>query len=51
MLAINWMWSNTSPVTRRLDPDAAIYRLLLLDLKLAGFAVSTTAPTAFEQSA
>jgi low temperature requirement protein LtrA len=48
MLSVWWVWVYTSWITNWLDPDRAPVRLLLLALMLAGLALSTSIPEAFE---
>jgi low temperature requirement protein LtrA len=48
VLAVWWVWVYTSWITNWLDPDRTPVRLLLLVLMLAGLALSTSLPEAFE---
>ena len=48
MLSVWWVWVYTTWITNWLDPDRTPVRLLLLALMLAGLALSTSIPEAFE---
>ncbi|HEY4133888.1 MAG TPA: low temperature requirement protein A [Alphaproteobacteria bacterium] len=47
LLAVWWVWIDTSWVTNWLDPDKAPVRLMLLALMLVGLVLSTSLPDAF----
>lgn len=51
MLAVWWLWINVSWMTNWLDPEKAAVRLMLLALMLAGLALSSSIPHAFEERA
>ncbi len=48
LLAIWWVWVDTTWVTNWLDPDKAAVRLMLFLLMLAGLILSASIPRAFE---
>jgi low temperature requirement protein LtrA len=48
MLAVWWVWVFTSWTTNWLDPEQAPVRVMLFGLMIAGLALSTSIPKAFE---
>jgi low temperature requirement protein LtrA len=48
LMAVWWVWINTSWCTNWLNPEAVPVRLLLLILMIAGLVLSTSLPGAFE---
>ena len=49
LLAVWWVWINTSWVTNWLDPETLPVRLMLLALTLAGLFVTAALPRAFDE--
>jgi low temperature requirement protein LtrA len=49
LMAVWWVWIDTSWVTNWLDPDKTPVRLMLFVLMLAGLVLSSSIPRAFEE--